>query len=583
MKKLLLVLMAILLTGFVTGCGGGGGGSAFDELNAVTLQSIEVTPVGPSLAKGLTQQFTAMGIYSDSTKRDLTTQVDWSSSNEDVATINASGGLATGVSDGSSTITATITTDDGTFSGTSNLTVTSAVITEINIDQQEISICTGISQQFTVTGIFSDNTTQDLTTQVIWGSLDTGTATITGGGLAYGVKAGSAIITATITTADGTFSDTSTLTVTSATLQTIEVTADYLNIAIGVKDQLYATGYDSDGYSYDLTAQVAWTSSNTGVATISIDGYGDEWAYGVSAGNSLITATLGSVSGSMTLYVTTATLSYIDVTPAAGSIAKGTTQQFTATGYDSDANSYDLTAQVTWSSSNTGVATISNTAPNNGLATSLTAGSSTITATLGSLSDTAALTVKNITLNSITVTPAGPSSAVGWPLQFTATGNFSDSTTQDLTKQVTWLSSVSSVAHISNNYATKGLATPTHTGTTTIYATFVFGGVSVIGQTTLTVSTASLSSISVSCSPNPVDVGGTSKCTATGNFSGGFTQDITNYVNTTWTSSNNGVATVVNVPKKNKGRAKGISSGSVTITANDRKGKISGTTTLAVN
>ena len=576
MKKLFLIL-AVLLVGLISGCGGGGEG-AFDELTPVTLESIEVTPASPGLAIGLTQQFTATGIYSNSSKKDLTMQVTWNSSATDFATISA-GGLATGVSAGSSSITATL----NDVSGNTTLTVTSAVLTEINIDQQEVIICSGISQQFTITGFFSDGSSQDLTTQVTWDSSKAGIATISSGGLANGVSAGNSTIKATITTTEGTFSDTSNLTVTSATIQTIEVTADYLNIAIGVKDKLYATGYDSDGSSYDLTAQVTWDSSATLVATISSDSYGDVWATGVSAGNSLITATLGSVTGSMTLYVTSATLQSIDVTPGSPSIAKGTTQQFLATGYDSDLNSYDLTAQVVWTSSNTGVATISNTAPFNGLATSLAVGSSTITATLGSLSDTAVLTVKNVTLNSITITPINQTTAVGWPVQFKATGNFSDSTTQDLTKQVTWLSSSSNVAHISNNYSTKGLASPTHTGATTISATFVFGGVSVTGYTTLTVGLVSLQSITITPNPYTLEVGKTVQFIATATFSGGYTLDITNSVNLTWTSSSSAVAIAVNVPKKSKGLVRGVSAGTVTITAKDRKGSLSGTASLTVS
>ena len=73
---------------------------------------------------------------------------------------------------------------------------------------------------------------------------------------------------------------------------------------------------------------------------------------------------------------------------------------------------------------------------------------------------------------------------------------------------------------------------------------------------------------------------------ATGNYAGGLTQDLTNSVNLTWTSSKNGVATIINVPKKTKGLAKGVSIGSVTIKATVRRGAgigTSGTTTLTVN
>ena len=86
-----------------------------------TLVAIDVTPASPdpSIAVGATQQFTAMGTYSDSSAKDLTALVAWSSSSTSVATI-ATGGLATAVAAGLTTITATT----GSIADTSTLTVT---------------------------------------------------------------------------------------------------------------------------------------------------------------------------------------------------------------------------------------------------------------------------------------------------------------------------------------------------------------------------------------------------------------------------------------------------------------------------
>ncbi|MGZ6005541.1 MAG: galactose oxidase-like domain-containing protein [Candidatus Saccharimonadales bacterium] len=86
-----------------------------------TLTSIAVTPTSPSIAVGATQQFTATGTYSDSSTQDLTNQVAWTSEKTAVATISASG-LATGVSAGSTTISAAL----GGVSGSAALTVQSS-------------------------------------------------------------------------------------------------------------------------------------------------------------------------------------------------------------------------------------------------------------------------------------------------------------------------------------------------------------------------------------------------------------------------------------------------------------------------
>jgi hypothetical protein len=91
------------------------------------------------------------------------------------------------------------------------------------------------------------------------------------------------------------------------------------------------------------------------------------------------------------------------------------------------------------------------------------------------------------TLSSIAVTPASPIISTGnTPLQFTATGTYSNSSTQNLTSQVTWASSQISVASIINN---SGLATGIGAGTATISATLG----SVVGSTNLTIQAAPLS------------------------------------------------------------------------------------------
>jgi hypothetical protein len=112
----------------------------------------------------------------------------------------------------------------------------------------------------------------------------------------------------------------------------------------------------------------------------------------VALGSATITATLGSVSGQTSLTVDSASLSTIVVTPANQSIVSGTPLQFTATGNFSDGSEYNLTSLVTWNSSNA-CATISNATGSNGLATSVSEGSTTIAATQGNVSGNSTLTV----------------------------------------------------------------------------------------------------------------------------------------------------------------------------------------------
>ena len=88
------------------------------------LVSIEVTPAGPSVNVGETQQFTATGTYADASVQDITGQVTWASSSPAIASVSG-GGLATGVRVGTATISAT----RGELSAGTSLTVTAPPIT----------------------------------------------------------------------------------------------------------------------------------------------------------------------------------------------------------------------------------------------------------------------------------------------------------------------------------------------------------------------------------------------------------------------------------------------------------------------
>lgn len=144
----------------------------------------------------------------------------------------------------------------------------------------------------------------------------------------------------------------------------------------------------------------------------------------------------------------------------------GTTLQFTATGTYSNSSTQNLTSLVSWSSADATKATVSNAAGTNGKATSLAAGTTTITATLGSVFGTTTLTVTSATLLSIAVTPVDPQILVGGVIQLTATGTYSDGSTLDLSSLVTWSSSNTSKATVIN-----GLVSGVAVGTSSITAT----------------------------------------------------------------------------------------------------------------
>ena len=502
-----------------------------------TLESIQVTPATASIGIGTTQSFMATAMFSDNSTEDVTSSATWASSDTAVATIAA--GVATAVADGTTTITASY---DGE-TGSAVLTVTPAAATSLTVAPATATFAAGDTEQFTATIGYDDGTTQVVTTQATWTSDDDAIATVSASGLATGVAAGDTTISAAFLGLTGTAD----VTITDAYVTEVVVApASAVAIVGGGDVQFSATAIYSDGTSSDVTDTATWTSEDDAIATVDAAGA----ATAVSDGTVTITAEFDGVSGTASLTVpASVVLSSIAVTPATASIAAGSTQQFIATATYSDNSTANVTSSVTWTTSAPATATISAL----GMATGVAAGTVTVTAAIGTVQGTASLTVTTATLVSIDVTPATASIAIGASQQYTATGVYTDSSTQDLTGTVTWASS--NVATATINAA--GLATGASSGTTNITAV---SGTVTSNTAVLAVSGKTLTAINVTCTPLSIAAGTNAQCTATATYSDLSTQNVTS--GATWTTSASGVATVSQL-----GQVSGVAAGTAIITA----------------
>jgi uncharacterized protein YjdB len=349
---------------------------------------------------------------------------------------------------------------------------------------------------------------------------------------------------------------------TTKVLSSIATSPATADLAVGATEQFTAQATYNDGSTADVTSSATWADANGKVATITSSGI----ATGVAAGSTTVTATMGALSGTATLTIATQakTLASIAVSPATVAIATGATQQFSATATYSDGSTANVTTSATWVSSKPAVASISAA----GLATALTTGSTTVTATVSGVSATAAVTVPQppppVTVTSIAVTPPTASIAAGATQQFAATATYSDGTTGNVTTTATWTSSKPTVATMAS-----GLATAVAAGSTTLTATL--NGVS--GTATLTV-TPTLSSIAVTPNPAAVSVGATQQFTATATYTDNSTKIVSGTA--TWKSAKTAIATV-----NATGVATGVAAGSTTVTAT-LNGIISNAATLNV-
>ncbi len=186
------------------------------ELVSITISEA----IRASIAIGTELQLIATGTFIDGSTQDITSSVVWSSSDITVATVSNeldSQGLVAAIAVGITEITASL----GALSGNTTITVTDAVLISIAVTPQNPSIFVGDTQQFIATGTFSDSSTQDLTTSVIWASSVSDSATISNtagsNGLATSVGPGSTSISASFAEVSGS----TTLTTVATTLYAI--------------------------------------------------------------------------------------------------------------------------------------------------------------------------------------------------------------------------------------------------------------------------------------------------------------------------------------------------------------------------
>ena len=253
----------------------------------------------PSVAKGLSEQFTATGTYSDGSTASLTNQVAWTSGTTSVATISSTGlalTLATGMTD----ITASF---GGVTSTSDTLTVTTAVLASIAVAPVHPSVAVGLTEQFSAMGTYTDGTTADVSSQVTWVSGTTSVATISSTGLASTLAVGMTDVSASSRRrhqheryAYGYHGGGSPRSPWPPSIRRSPRASP---------SKFSAIGSYTDGSTADISTQVTWASGTTSVATISSTGLASTLATGMTD----ITASLGGVtSTSDTLTVTAAAL-----------------------------------------------------------------------------------------------------------------------------------------------------------------------------------------------------------------------------------------------------------------------------------
>ncbi len=372
---------------------------------------------------------------------------------------------------------------------------------------------------------------------VIWSSNDTAIATVDLNGIITGNSVGTATIT--VTTADGGYTDTVSVTVTaeSVDVSSVSVGSDTVNLVVGDTLPVEVTVLPTDASNPALT----WSSSNEAIATVDLNGV----ITGDSVGTATITVTTtdGGYTDTVAVIVTAESVSVtgVSVDESTVSLIVEGAATVVATVLPTDATE----KTVTWSTSNGQVATVNQS----GVITAVGVGTATITVTTtdGSHRTTVSVTVAPApAVRSVSLSESTSSIEVGSSEQLTVTVIVVGGASQT----VSWTTSDATVATVS-----EGVVTGVSAGEAKIIATSTVDN-SKADTVTVTVTAAlAVRSVSLNKATSSVEVGSSEQLTVAVIVVGGASQAVS------WTTSDASVATV------SEGLVTGVSVGETKIIA----------------
>ena len=319
------------------------------------VASIAISDAKTSLCVGETKSLTAIATPRTANN----TAVNWSSSDENVATVS-SDGIVTAKGQGICTITCTAADGYGTKS-TCEITIKQQV-TEIALSETNASLWVGDTKTITATAL----PTTANNTSVEWSSSDDNVATVSSEGVITAKGKGSCIISCTAADGYGTMS-TCEVTVKQ---QVTEIVLSETNASLWVGDTKTLTATASPTTASNTA--IEWSSSDDNVASVSSEGV----ITANGEGTCIITCTAADGYGTKSTCEVTVKqqVTEIVLSETTVSLCLGDTKTITATATLTTVGNTD----VIWSSSDDNVATVSS----NGVITAKGEGTCIITCTV---------------------------------------------------------------------------------------------------------------------------------------------------------------------------------------------------------
>lgn len=448
------------------------GGKTFSASCSVTVKkvSIELSTHSKSLIIGDTSAINA-------TTSPGGLVVSWESTNNMVASVSS--GKITAKAPGSITIKATMT-----YNGKEYLDSCSVTVVEPSVKLSKSQVKISKNETFKLSG-----ETLPSGQTITWKSENTNICSIDSNGTITGKNTGNTMVYATIT-----YGGVSYKTSCNVIVGEPKVTLNKSSMSMYVSDtqSLIASVIAVDGIdiSSETRSDITWTSNNTGVATVSSNGS----VSAISTGEAIITATYTFCGVKYTATCTVNVNGKPGITLNLSSKSMYIGDTYTLIESVTPSNSI-----VTWSSSNSSVATVNS----NGKVTAISNGTATITASIRYNGVTYyADCIFTVNKPSITFDVTSKSLYQGDSFVIYETVKPSG-------YNVTWSSSNSSVASVSSN----GTVTAKNAGTATITGKFTYGGNTYSATCKVTVNSLSLSLSSYSGSSTYDVANGTSYLT----------------------------------------------------------------------
>ena len=329
---------------------------------AVPVASISVTATDSSLTTGQTTQATVVARDAGGAILSLAGRsVNWTSSAPSVATVTGSG-LVSAVAPGGSTIGVTV---DGVGPATIQLTVAAAPVATVTVAAPDSTLFVGDVVTAVVQARDAAGNLLSLTGRsVAWTSSATGIATVSSTGVITALAAGASTIGVTV---DGIGPASFLLTVANIPVASVTVSVPDSSVTVGDPPvQASVQARDGSGNLLSLSGRlVAWSSTNTLVATVSSSGV----VTAVGAGSTTVEVTVDGIGpASFSFTVTQVPVDRVDVAPTTANLQVGETLSASATPRDAAGNAL-ANRTIAWSLDNT-KASVS---PTSGAATTLTA------------------------------------------------------------------------------------------------------------------------------------------------------------------------------------------------------------------